>query len=819
MGLAVFLAEILLIGHSLVGPVLPGMLEQAFRSRGADVDVAAQIINGAPLRYNWDNSAKAEGVDGRAVLRKGGVEALIVTEAGPVAEHVRWNDSKGYVARFHDLARKGSPGVETYLYEIWPVYTGSPAAWQATIAAELPLWEDMLARGRGAPMKLIPVAQAMAELSREIEAGRVPGVRSTKALFTDGIHPTGVGWYFVTMVIHAAITGQSPEGLPARLARQYTKRADVVDDATARAMQKIAWKAVRGYRQSSRRGAAPPEARIIPAAATATGDDPPKAGFAPVTRPNLGLGLAGIDDWSTQQPFLDVMKTARPWFGPIPGERAVRDEAWLAAKGALGPDGWPRRVPAGVTGIETLVLTDLPPDAVDTAGTYRLTYRGQGTLEVGGRAENLRVDGQTIRFDFTPGEDGVTLTLTAIDPDDPIRDIVIVADRHAAALDGGALFNPDWIARIRGVSLVRFMDWMATNNSTQRVWSDRPRPGDYSWARVGVPVEVMIALANTLGADPWFTLPHMADDTYVRAFATAVRDGLDPALRAHVEYSNEMWNWQFTQARWAEDQARLRWGREHGWVQFYAARATEIADIWTEVFGADAPRRLARVIATQTGWAGLEDQILTAPMLRAADPNADPPFQHFDLYAITGYFSGNLGDASRRQMVLDWLAESQAAAQAAADVQGLTGDDALAYVAAHRFDLATRRAAREIEAGLESGAPVDTLDQFLTEVLPYHADVAARHGLQLAMYEGGTHVVGFGPMVEDADLTAFFTHLNFTPDMGALYRRAIDGWSAATDQPFNAFVDVYKPNKWGSWGALRHLSDDSPRWRAIAGAP
>lgn len=84
------------------------------------------------------------------------------------------------------------------------------------------------------------------------------------------------------------------------------------------------------------------------------------------------------------------------------------------------------------------------------------------------------------------------------------------------------------------------------------------------------------------------------------------------------------------------------------------------------------------------------------------------------------------------------------------------------------------------------------------------------------MYEGGSHVVGYGPVMEDAELTGFFQQLNYAPEMGALYDRLLKGWSALTDAPFNAFVDVYRPGKWGSWGALRHLGDDNPRWQALA---
>ena len=60
------------------------------------------------------------------------------------------------------------------------------------------------------------------------------------------------------------------------------------------------------------------------------------------------------------------------------------------------------------------------------------------------------------------------------------------------------------------------------------------------------------------------------------------------------------------------------------------------------------------------------------------------------------------------------------------------------------------------------------------------------------------------------------------PDALVKRRRAdiptmlLAGWAALSDQPFNAFVDVYTPNKWGSWGALRHLGDENPRWLALA---
>ncbi|MGB8811686.1 MAG: hypothetical protein WCC57_00715, partial [Paracoccaceae bacterium] len=257
-----------------------------------------------------------------------------------------------------------------------------------------------------------------------------------------------------------------------------------------------------------------------------------------------------------------------------------------------------------------------------------------------------------------------------------------------------------------------------------------------------------------------------------------------------------------------------RWGQDQTWVQFYALRASQVADIWAQVFGDQAKARLVRVIATQTGVLGIEDTILNAPLVVGEGQAA--PVTHFDAYAVTGYFAALLGSDEKHDLVRGWLADSLAAVNVDADAQGMAGAVRDAYVASHRFDRATSLAAQELADGSLSGWPADTLHELLTQVLPYQADVAKKYGLQLMMYEGGSHVVGYGAQVEDGEQVAFFQHLNFSPEMGALYQRLLVGWKRLSDAPFNAFVDVYAPTKWGSWGALRHLGDDNPRWQALA---
>lgn len=827
MSFLALLTDIFYVGHSLVGPSLPPMVEAGLARQGMAVEVSAQVINGAPLKYSWDNSAEGERGDARAVLPEGETEVLILTEAIPIANHTEWSDSAGYVAKFAGLAWESRPDTQVYLYETWhsiksgpgveiPGDAGSGVPWRERLAADLPQWEAMTAkanalRPEGAPLvRLIPAGQAMAMLADAIWRGDVPGISDVDALFDDDIHPSDQALTFLALVHMAVLSGRDVNGLPAKLARHWPSRRGVISDAQAAAFQKIAWQAVTEYRATdAARITALADAEAVAPRAPPVVDPRPA-----ITNPRLALGLAGVHDWSVQQPFLDVMKTARPWIGHLPNQWGGVEYEELRSGGHLDANGWPVRMPPGVTGISTLILTDLPETAGKVSGRYVLRYAGQGTLAIEGRAAVVEATPGRVVFAYAPGAGAVMLTIKAIDTSDPIRAISVVREDHLAAFDAGALFNPDWLGRIRGVRGLRFMDWMATNNSTLAALADRPQADDFSYAVQGVPIEIMIALANELRADTWFTLPHLAEDALVRAYAEAVRDGLAPGLQAQVEYSNEVWNWQFAQAAWADAQCRARWGANDCWVQFYALRAAEVADIWADVFGVAGKDRLTRIIATQTGWLGLEDQILAAPLVVAE--GRKPPHDSFDAYAVTGYFAAGLGSDEKAGILRNWLADSHQFAEAQADQQGLSGTARAAFLAAHRFDLATDRAATELENGVVTGQSADTLVALLTEVLPYHAGVAQRHGLDLVMYEGGTHVVGGGALQEDVEVTAFFHHLNYSTQMGELYDRLIEGWAALTPAPFTAFVDVYAPNKWGSWGGLRDLGDDNPRWQSLA---
>lgn len=530
--------------------------------------------------------------------------------------------------------------------------------------------------------------------------------------------------------------------------------------------------------------------------------------------PSLAMGLSGISDWSTQQPFVDVMKTAREWIGHLPGQWGGWDAEQLEKGGYLDANGWPKSIPDEITQIETFILTNQPKDSISVTGKYRLKYTGEGTIRISGQAQNVTYKKGEIWFTYTPDEDPVGIIIQKTDPHktgDYIRDISVVKQSNIALFEVGATFNPQWIERIKDLRSVRFMDWMFTNGSTQSKWATRPKTSDYTYTRNGVPIEKMVLLANEIGADPWFNMPHLATDNYIRNFAAYVKHNLDPNLKTYVEYSNEIWNFTFPQTTWALQQAEIRWGsqsKSEGWMQFSGMRAANMARIWGAVYGAAHADKLTRVIATHTDWPGLEIPLLQAPLwLAEDDANNLPPVSYFDAYAVSGYFGHSFGSDDKAPQILQWIKQSQEIATNAATDLGLSGAAHNTYIATHKYDHAVKLAVKDLSKG--------SIDELLNITLPYQAKVAADNDLKLIMYEGGTHVVGLADWVDNSELTAFFTHLNYTDEMASLYSELLQGWRRIGGTLFNAFVDVASASKWGSWGALRHVDDSNPRWDSL----
>lgn len=523
--------------------------------------------------------------------------------------------------------------------------------------------------------------------------------------------------------------------------------------------------------------------------------------------PSLGVHLSGVRDFATQHPFLDRAKTARDFAVHDPnGAFAVVDPGL-----PRDADGWPTRVPAGRRLI-TAVGVDPTDDAIPDR--YVVLFDGDGALEFIGATVLEARDGR-VRVEVTGGEGAgfahLFVLIARTNPRDHVRNIRVVREDQLKAFEGGEIFNPAFLARLKDFTMLRFMDWMCTNDSVVTTPETRRRVSSASWTnenvwdssrRAGVPIEIVVELANRVGADAWINVPHGADDALVRAYAEIVRDRLDPRLKVYVEYSNEVWNFGFGQAqetfeaaqgRWSEAFARRCTGspdRGTAWMQLYGLRAAEVMDIFSDVFGRDARTRLIRVAATQTAFLGLEEAVLEAPL--AVCEGKRPPKESFDAYAVTGYFEGGLY-ADGNISFIDNVPEVRRFAR-----QGEAGL-AKAFRQMDKGDLfPTQEGFISLEDPSDDGVTTG-----LRGLFAYHADVARRNGLKLVAYEGGPHL--FSSFETTRGLTDFFAKLNRDRRMGDLVTKMLDLFKDAGGTRFAYFADVEPYSEFGFWGALESV--------------
>lgn len=512
-----------------------------------------------------------------------------------------------------------------------------------------------------------------------------------------------------------------------------------------------------------------------------------------VTDPLLSFCLASITDWSTEMPFLDLMKYSRPFLGHSASNWNAMSNDALQSGGYLDANGWPTSIPPGMSSVGTIWAWDStdPVTAASRAGIYVLSYSGEGTLKLSGDVKVLSsTPGQIVVQNLSGGTMAVDITSTDPNHDgNYIRDISLVPQQYQDLAAAGEIFNPDWLALVQDARELRFMDWMDTNGTTSAHWSDRPQVGDASWAANGVPVEVMVALANQTGTEPWFNMPAGADASYILNFATYVRDHLNPALKVHVEYSNETWNFAFGQTQWLAAQAKSVWGSTDGaaWLSYDAMLATKAALIWDQVFGSEAQARVDNVLGTQTGNIGITSQELTASLWKLYDPTGYvAPSSVFDSLAVTSYFGAStMSDTALRDELLAVLKTP--------------GINATAW----------------LKAKMEDPTYSESIPQVIAQWAADKA-LADKYGMGLVAYEGGQHLLqsAFLSGISDADLTTLTTFLaGFVRSqaMADLYHELWVAWAQVSDGPFMQFGDVAEVSKFGAWGLFTALGDHNPR--------
>jgi hypothetical protein len=264
-------------GHSLSEGV-PEAVEQIARSFGNQLDFETQTLNysllrertkgGSPSASDWPgyragSNRKDAGLNVAEELRQPTLlspgdkyDVLVVTERHDLPAIARKERTAYYLTDMAKHLLTGNPNAEVLLYHTWLYLdVDAPLPWIDYERAVSRMWEciasranlDLPARGDGIPrIRVLPGAGALAELSAALWEGKVPGVTAAspgqrvRLLFSDNVHMSETGRYFMALVHYAVLFGRSPEGAPAPTS---------LAPETSRYMQTLAWHYVVSYSQ------------------------------------------------------------------------------------------------------------------------------------------------------------------------------------------------------------------------------------------------------------------------------------------------------------------------------------------------------------------------------------------------------------------------------------------------------------------------------------------------------------------------------------------------------------------------------------------
>lgn len=518
----------------------------------------------------------------------------------------------------------------------------------------------------------------------------------------------------------------------------------------------------------------------------------------------IGTNIEGITDYSGDWPFVNRMKSARKW---ITFDATGRDKTW-DTKIPIPSDenGYPLRIPFDPDGVGGIAPQSVRTILINNnvhypAGVYSLIFKGKGKihLRVDSKCPDLR-DGQcvfekpNIVHHFLikkPTKGGLRLKIVSSEADDHIRDIRVLPP----GIDPKEQkqFHPVFLERLQGFKILRFMNWDSINHSEIKHWSDRVHTDHYTYAQKGsgVPYEVMLDLSNRVKADPWFVVPTMADDDFVKKLANLITTKLDKNRVVYLEYSNEVWNGIFPQARYATElginlslQLGLSLKKQEANTLFYTHRSVEIFEIFQRIL--KGHHKLVKVVSGQ----GMNPWVTRRIIRWLDDPRINPKKIKPDALAIAMYFGGNAVDS-----LLTNNGERTKKAVSVKDVKSIKVDR---FLDEATEELYQRRIPRMIE----------------------QKKLASRYGMSLLAYEGGQAMsVGSGysrPVIQAA--TEKIIKANRSERMGDLYNEMFNLWFGNGGNAFVNFSLIYSPRRWGAWGILEHQwqnPDQAPKYRAV----
>ena len=501
--------------------------------------------------------------------------------------------------------------------------------------------------------------------------------------------------------------------------------------------------------------------------------------------PILGINTADVREDTSSVQFLNLFKSAIPFDETIP---------WGSSKGVeYDKNGWPINLNGGKAG--TKFLNRLPEGTIED-GFFTVLYDGEGEIFYGNDARLIvHRPGKDV-IEIKAGKDHIlnaSLFIKKTTPDNYIRNIRILPEggicegaahiRVKSASECGKkkylafeenddkiLFNPDYLAFMKDFQVIRFMNMSGMTRNPVENWQDRNKLSKATWGGKygsrGAPVEIMVALANQVKADPWFSMPYKASDDYIRNFAEYVKTHLDPKLRVYIEYSNEVWNPIFIHHDYAIKkglEAGLDDKKSLAGYKWYSRRSVQTFKIWQDVFGGTT-----QLVRTLGSWAS--NQNMSSQILSFEDA-----YKHTDAIAIGPYVSAH-PKALRKAKNVDEV-----------------------------FKLMMDKTSKW---GMYS----------IIRYINNQVKVAKSYGVDLLAYEGGQHLVDWNTRKKDEDPNPLLYAANRDPRMGIIYDELLREWRRAGGKLFVAFSAPRIYSWYGSWGVKEHIRQprsEAPKYDAL----
>jgi len=248
-------------------------------------------------------------------------------------------------------------------------------------------------------------------------------------------------------------------------------------------------------------------------------------------QPYINLVKGTIDNWS--QPFVDANGEVQA----LPPGRTIAMNVWFGFGGTY------QKVKTGRYVVKW------------SGGPATLTIVCAGA-SIGPQEGNRRTFELQQVSDQTSGQLKLAFSNDSRSPVD-IRGLVVCHASHESPLDGGEIFNPDWIAACGPrLACVRTMKPMAIENSVVASATQLRREANQSWcanedaSTGGMPYTVAARLAAKLGCDLHAPVPIRGTQALYDEIARQIASVAEFTGVVDAEIGNENWNASYNARGW-----------------------------------------------------------------------------------------------------------------------------------------------------------------------------------------------------------------------------------------------------------------------------